>query len=446
MSIKDHPKYKRLLRARTLTNVFSLLLSALFLYGVLCMHTEIDLNSDVGLMLTLTPWKGESWWIVIVVLILGAAGPLTLSWKATQQDSMLELFPQCAEEARPIGACTPEELVRMTQDLSQNTGVDVDYIFLDHKKIPNAYTTYVLGRGNIIVLHSNLLEIMPKNEVRAIIAHELGHIHHHDVLWTLSSRTVQCAAGLSILLLGVKYLGVALLSTAFLIFIKRVIAALVFLSLAMLIFRQFHKLEQRRSHQQEFIADAHQAIHVSVEHAISALILLNERSHALSSLMKALRQSDEHINPEMIQLAINLFPSGPVSDAEIQAKALEYYIHAHLRDLCRTLDFSLSEEQELKLVKLLLNHRAKAQNEDSKRNEHNSSEEHIPFVWRHFDWNNDGTLQLEELNALVEALKKDPNGLTDQEGDGHSHPSIRRRVLFLAELSSEQLSSSKTLR
>jgi len=37
---------------------------------------------------------------------------------------------------------------------------------------PNAYTGRLLGWGTILVLHSNLLEILPRNEVRAIIAHD----------------------------------------------------------------------------------------------------------------------------------------------------------------------------------------------------------------------------------------------------------------------------------
>ena len=453
MNIQNHPKYQKLLRQRTLLNIITMLLSSLFLYGVLSVHTHVDLSRDLGIQLSLSPWMGEYWWNVMIVLILGAVTPLTLVWGVTQKESMLELYPSCSEEAKQIGACSPQDLVEMTQTLAQKMGIKVSHVFLDHKKLPNAYTTYVLGRGNIVVLHSNLLEIMPREEVRAIIAHELGHIEHQDVLWTLSARIFRFAAGLYILLLGLKYLGVALLSTTFLIFLKRGLAGLLFIGFALFLFRKFHKLEQTRSHQQEFIADAHQAIYVSVESAISALILLNERSHALSSLMKALKKSDSQINQELIQHAINLFPSGAVSDDEIQKKAPQYYIHAHIVELSKTLDIELTDTQEMDLVQLLLQYREETQQKKNKEQSQDNSEaedasqntprsEDLPFVWRHFDWNDDGVLQLDEIKGLVEALKKDPKALTDEEGEAHSHPSIRRRVLFLAELCSEQLEKS----
>ena len=57
-----------------------------------------------------------------------------------------------------------------------------------------------------------------------------------------------------------------------------------------------------------------------------------------------------------------------------------------------------------------------------------------PFVWQNFDWNHDGELQCNELAGLIDALKKDPTGLTDEEADKGTHPAIRNRILFIADL------------
>src|SRR2546430_9876361 len=41
------------------------------------------------------------------------------------------------------------------------------------------YTT-LFRSYNVVVLHSNLLEVLPRQGVRAIIAHELGHVRRWD--------------------------------------------------------------------------------------------------------------------------------------------------------------------------------------------------------------------------------------------------------------------------
>src|SRR4029453_2486956 len=44
----------------------------------------------------------------------------------------------------------------------------------------NAYVTG-LGRTKRVVLYDNLLKDFTRNEVRLVVAHELGHVHYRDV-------------------------------------------------------------------------------------------------------------------------------------------------------------------------------------------------------------------------------------------------------------------------
>src|SRR5262249_14580222 len=75
------------------------------------------------------------------------------------------------------------DLVKMVHELAQQIGVGpIKRIVVSDRPDPNAYTANILGLGNIVVLHANLLEILPPNGVRAIVAHEVGHIRRRDSL------------------------------------------------------------------------------------------------------------------------------------------------------------------------------------------------------------------------------------------------------------------------
>ena len=53
--------------------------------------------------------------------------------------------------------------------------------FLD-SKIVNAYCSGWFG-GKTVVIHEKLLNILPKNETLAVVAHELGHaVYHHNLI------------------------------------------------------------------------------------------------------------------------------------------------------------------------------------------------------------------------------------------------------------------------
>ena len=61
-------------------------------------------------------------------------------------------------------------------------GVDMPELYIQQNPIVNAFTGGV--EKPIIVLHSSLLERLSDEEVLAVIAHEVGHIHAEPVSYT----------------------------------------------------------------------------------------------------------------------------------------------------------------------------------------------------------------------------------------------------------------------
>jgi STE24 endopeptidase len=68
--------------------------------------------------------------------------------------------------------------------LAREAGVDVGQVYeVDASRRTTASNAYVtgLGRTKRVVLYDNLLKDFSRDEVRLVVAHELGHVHYRDV-------------------------------------------------------------------------------------------------------------------------------------------------------------------------------------------------------------------------------------------------------------------------
>lgn len=116
---------------------------------------------------------GRRWWIpgTVVVVAFGAittyAGPVLL-------DPLFNDF-----KALPQGALRSDVL-----DLARKAGVDVGQVYeMDASRRTTAANAYVNGLGHTkrVVLYDTLIEDFTPEETRMVVAHELGHVHFHDM-------------------------------------------------------------------------------------------------------------------------------------------------------------------------------------------------------------------------------------------------------------------------
>ncbi len=75
-------------------------------------------------------------------------------------------------------------------------GVDMPDFFIQQNPIVNAFTGGV--EKPIIVMHSGLLERLSDEEVLAVVAHEVGHIHAEHVLYLTAARLIEALANASV--------------------------------------------------------------------------------------------------------------------------------------------------------------------------------------------------------------------------------------------------------
>lgn len=74
--------------------------------------------------------------------------------------------------------------------------LEAPQLYIQQNPIPNAYTLAIRGRKPFMVIHTSLLEMLNPEEIKAVMAHELGHLKcEHGVYITLANLVV-LAAGL----------------------------------------------------------------------------------------------------------------------------------------------------------------------------------------------------------------------------------------------------------
>jgi Zn-dependent protease with chaperone function len=71
-------------------------------------------------------------------------------------------------------------------------GVDMPELFVQQSPVVNAFTGGV--ERPVIVLYSQLLERLTDEEVLAVVAHEVGHIHAEHVLYLTAARLIEFLA------------------------------------------------------------------------------------------------------------------------------------------------------------------------------------------------------------------------------------------------------------
>jgi STE24 endopeptidase len=113
------------------------------------------------------------WWapatalVVAFGVVMTYAGPIVL-------DPLFNRF-----EPLPQGRLRADVL-----ELARRAGVDVGQVYeMDASRRTTAANAYVAGLGGTkrVVLYDTLLEEFTPAEVRLVVAHELGHVHHRDV-------------------------------------------------------------------------------------------------------------------------------------------------------------------------------------------------------------------------------------------------------------------------
>jgi Zn-dependent protease with chaperone function len=473
--MERHPVFRRAVWRRNLYLV-SLVVLELALLGILaCLHfsTHQGDYNFMGYNVSFDPfqWRTLIRLSLSIIVLFGFSQYVFI--KAFKGKGMISLYPKDRSKGRLFGTLRGPELVEMIQDLARTLGVRrIDRIAIAKQPDPNAYTARILGLGNVVVLHSNLLTILSREGVRSVIAHEIGHIRRKDSVLYQLLTVPRSAAWVIVLLNFVKVAGGVLDSDGFLEFLSR----LSFLGLACWLvgeaFGRLRKLSNLASQQTELMVDAYAAQVCGWDKHLNALLLIGERAEALVGYLEAVRQVagrlDDELNEKSVLRLLNRLPTEGLAAQRAMEDAAGLYIVDRLTVLREKLCLPLSDEEISDLaVRASQALRQRAPREDlpeedeemdtqvrvqaheearkarEKENEEQKQMEkerrQMLLFWRDYDKDHRGYLNEKQLAGLVDDLRKQPQRMIFREflepdSQWKDHPTARHRILFLADL------------
>ena len=84
--------------------------------------------------------------------------------------------------AQVVTEAEAPEFYRMVQELTQRAGMPMPKVAISPADQPNAFATGRNPSNAVVCATRGLLETMPMEEVRGVMAHELMHVKHRDIL------------------------------------------------------------------------------------------------------------------------------------------------------------------------------------------------------------------------------------------------------------------------
>ena len=144
--------------------------------------TVLLLGTLTGLLL----WAGE---------VFGGRSGLTLALVLAGVLNMASWFfsdkiALAAHRAQPVTEAEAPELHSIVAELTQNAGLPMPRLYLIPEMQPNAFAT---GRGPshaAVAVTQGLLQTMDREELKGVLAHELGHVKHRDILISSIAATL----------------------------------------------------------------------------------------------------------------------------------------------------------------------------------------------------------------------------------------------------------------
>jgi heat shock protein HtpX len=92
--------------------------------------------------------------------------------------------------AQPIDEQAAPDLFRMVRDLSSRAGLPMPKIYLMENPQPNAFATGRNPENAAVAVTTGLVQMLNRDEVAGVVAHELAHIKNRDTLIMTVTATI----------------------------------------------------------------------------------------------------------------------------------------------------------------------------------------------------------------------------------------------------------------
>ena len=87
-----------------------------------------------------------------------------------------------ASKARRSRRARQPELYRDIEEIAGKAGVPMPRVYLIPSEQPNAFATGRNPKKAVIAVTEGLLRYLPREQVKGVLAHEMGHVANRDIL------------------------------------------------------------------------------------------------------------------------------------------------------------------------------------------------------------------------------------------------------------------------
>jgi heat shock protein HtpX len=99
-----------------------------------------------------------------------------------------------AARAKPVSESDDPRLYQMMRDLTTRAGLPMPKLYVIPQEQPNAFATGRGPKNSAVAVTAGIRKLLGEDELRGVLAHELGHVRNRDIL----IQTVASAMGTAI--------------------------------------------------------------------------------------------------------------------------------------------------------------------------------------------------------------------------------------------------------
>jgi heat shock protein HtpX len=92
--------------------------------------------------------------------------------------------------AQQVDETTAPQFYRMVAELAQRAGLPMPRVYLIQEDAPNAFATGRNPDNAAVAATTGILRVLSERELRGVMAHELAHVRHRDILISTISATM----------------------------------------------------------------------------------------------------------------------------------------------------------------------------------------------------------------------------------------------------------------
>ena len=120
---------------------------------------------------------------MLLALLLGGGMNIFSYWFSDQMVLRMYNAQQVDETSSPY-------LYNMVRELAGRAGLPMPKVYIIHEDQPNAFATGRNPENAAVAATTGILQMLSARELRGVMAHELAHVQHRDILISTISATM----------------------------------------------------------------------------------------------------------------------------------------------------------------------------------------------------------------------------------------------------------------